>query len=132
MQLEPGEFPDTPLLIQSNTGSFDSAGTSLREVPASLRMTVTSGCSEKEAGGLLKPFLLEGLTATAAFSFHPHCHPERSRRIPRLLQLQLAQRGVLTKSFELVACGFRPGLRVALNGASFHACRTECHTFADR
>ncbi len=29
-----------PLLIQSNTRPFDSAGTSLRDVPAALRMTV--------------------------------------------------------------------------------------------
>src|SRR4051812_34321178 len=38
--LDRNEFPDTPPLTQSNMGSFDSAGTSLREVPTALRMTV--------------------------------------------------------------------------------------------
>jgi hypothetical protein len=34
-----GEFPDASLTLRKMQGSFDSAGTSLREVPAALRMT---------------------------------------------------------------------------------------------
>ena len=39
MSEEWGEIPDASLLSAMSIGSFDSAGTSLREVPAPLRMT---------------------------------------------------------------------------------------------
>ncbi len=35
-----GEYPETSLLSEKMQGAFDSAGASLREVPAPLRMTI--------------------------------------------------------------------------------------------